>query len=66
MGWAVIAKTCQRSVSRIEHVLSSFAGALLAPPFVLARALFGDSPTLTGNFLPRRDIVSDLAVLMGG
>ena len=63
MGWAVIAKTCQRFDSLVE--VSPFELCLGASSIfpARARAFFGDSPTLTGNFLPRRDIVSDLEVL---
>jgi hypothetical protein len=69
MGWTVIERACQRLVFRIACILSLLAQLHRSSS---SSSLFsrvgasGYSPTLTGNFLPRRDIVSDVVVSVDG
>jgi hypothetical protein len=69
MGWTVIENIGQRLLSLVECILSLLAQLHRSSS---SSSLFsrvgasGYSPTLTGNFLPRRDIVSDVVVSVDG
>jgi hypothetical protein len=67
MGWTVIERTRQRMVFLVECILSLLARFHCFSPLPFSRAGASSySPTLTGNFLPRRDIVSDVVVSVDG